>query len=242
MYHSITFGDKNTWDDWHLVPSSRPVINPPAQKTKTLDVPGADGVIDLSTSLTGYPVFKNRTGSIEFYVMNDYDGYNWIDVYSSVMAYIHGKTMRMTLEDDPDYFYEGRFEVNTWKSDKNWSKITINYDVNPYKWSWESSLIQNPELFYEIPIGTTSQTFTFDIASMSNSPICPTFIVDISANNALGLQYINQELNINTNITLRAGETKDPQIILYGENSVMASVHTQYSTGTLSIDFHPGRL
>ena len=29
FYHSVVFGEKNTWDDWHLVPSSRPVINPP---------------------------------------------------------------------------------------------------------------------------------------------------------------------------------------------------------------------
>ena len=48
MYHSVTFGDKNTWDDWRLVPASRPVFNPPAQKVKTLEIPGGDGVIDLS--------------------------------------------------------------------------------------------------------------------------------------------------------------------------------------------------
>ena len=66
LYHSITFGDKNTWDDWRLVPASRPLFNPPAQKVKTLDIPGGDGVIDLSQALTGYPVYQNRTGSIEF--------------------------------------------------------------------------------------------------------------------------------------------------------------------------------
>ena len=72
MYHSITIGGKNTWDDWRLVPASRPVFNPPAQKVKTLEIPGGDGVIDLSQSLTGYPVYQNRTGSIEFIVMNDF--------------------------------------------------------------------------------------------------------------------------------------------------------------------------
>ena len=81
MYHSVTFGDKNTWDDWRLVPASRPVFNPPAQKVKTLEIPGGDGVIDLSQSLTGYPVYQNRTGSIEFIVMNDFiQNYN-SDIY-----------------------------------------------------------------------------------------------------------------------------------------------------------------
>ena len=46
-------------DDWRLVPASRPVFNPPAQKVKTLEIPGGDGVIDLSQSLTGYPVYQN---------------------------------------------------------------------------------------------------------------------------------------------------------------------------------------
>lgn len=138
MYHSISFGEKNTWDDWRLVPSSRPVFNPPAQKVKTLDIPGGDGLIDLSTALTGYPVYQNRTGSIEFLVMNDFKP--WQEAYSDIMDYLHGKTMRAVLEDDPDYFYEGRFAVNSWKSEKNWSKIVIDYSVGPYKWSLLSSL------------------------------------------------------------------------------------------------------
>ena len=28
MYHSITIGDKNTWDDWHLIPATRPLFHP----------------------------------------------------------------------------------------------------------------------------------------------------------------------------------------------------------------------
>ena len=34
------------------------------------------------------------------------------------MDYLHGQTMRAILEDDPEYFYEGRFTVNAWKSEK----------------------------------------------------------------------------------------------------------------------------
>ena len=49
MYHSITFGEKNTWDDWHLIPSSRPVFNPPVFREKFIDIPGVSGLLDLST-------------------------------------------------------------------------------------------------------------------------------------------------------------------------------------------------
>ena len=79
MYHSITFGDRNTWDDWHLIPSTRPLFNPPDAKTHYVDIPGANGQLDLIESLTGYPLYENRTGSIEFYVANGYE--DWAVLY-----------------------------------------------------------------------------------------------------------------------------------------------------------------
>lgn len=46
MYHSliINVGDNyiDTWDDWKLIPSSRPVIAPPIERTKFVTVPGRD--------------------------------------------------------------------------------------------------------------------------------------------------------------------------------------------------------
>lgn len=149
MYHSITFIDssnkeKNTWDDWYLIPSSRPVFNPPEVKAQYIDLPGGNGQIDLTESLTGYPVYKNRTGSIEFYVENGHE--SWDVLYFKIANFLHGKALTAYLEDDPGFVYEGRFDVNEWKSDKWWSVITINYDVYPYKkerfgstenWLWD---------------------------------------------------------------------------------------------------------
>ncbi len=44
MYHSITIGNKNTWDDWHLIPATRPLFNPPTVKTNMVNIPGGDGI------------------------------------------------------------------------------------------------------------------------------------------------------------------------------------------------------
>lgn len=144
MYHSVTFGNKNTWDDWHLVPKTRPVVNPPEPKIKQIDIPGGDGVLDLTNALSGYTYFKNRTGSMEFIVVNELyqpvDTHEeWYAIYSNIMNYLHGKKMRMILDDDKGWFYEGRFKVNSWKSDAHYSSITIDYDVGPYKWDITSS-------------------------------------------------------------------------------------------------------
>lgn len=145
MYHSITIGTKNTWDDWHLIPKSRPLFNPPQVKTNYVDIPGGDGILDLTTSFSGRPLYKNRTGSWEFYVENDFR--DWAVLFSEIMNYLQGQKFQAVLEDDPLYYYEGRFSVNVWKSDPGRSLITLDYDVSPYKkeidgvndnWLWDT--------------------------------------------------------------------------------------------------------
>ena len=150
MEHSITFGDGtiypdgdrtkmglargvNTWDDWHLIPASRPEIAPPEVFTNYADLPGAHGKIDLSEYLTGGPVYKNRTGSLEFFAANGY-GF-WAERYNQICNFLHGKEMYMTLDDEPEYFYKGRFRVQGWNSDgkTNWSSISIDYELEPFK-------------------------------------------------------------------------------------------------------------
>lgn len=131
VYHSITFGDKNTWDDWHLIPTSKPVFNPPLLKNKFVDVPGINGKIDLLLLLVGAPTYGNRNGSFQFVVANDYWG--WDTAYSTIMNYLHGQTLNAILEDDPGYYYSGLFSVDQWLSNRKFSAITINYSVQPDK-------------------------------------------------------------------------------------------------------------
>lgn len=138
MYHSITIGDKNTYDDWHLVATERPKVAIPAVKRRYIDLPGANGSVDLTTALSGRASLSNREGSFEFYVLNDYAGYNWADIYREIMAYLHGRKFQMTLEDDPNYYYYGRFSVNEWKSQKDWSRIVIDYNLEPDKY-WQGT-------------------------------------------------------------------------------------------------------
>ena len=99
MYHSITIGRKNTWDDWYLIPSSRPVINPPKPKTKYIDIPGADGHLDLSTALTGDIAYECREGSLEFYVDNGHDA--WYNIDGGMLEYLRGQVLSAVREDGP---------------------------------------------------------------------------------------------------------------------------------------------
>lgn len=128
-----TFVDlANTWDDWHLIPSSRlSVVNPP-YIAKFVEIPGMDGALDLSTFLTGTPIFQQRKGSWSFEVDNGHE--YWIDIRNKIVEALHGKRLKVRLMDDPEYFYEGTFTVGNWESGADHSKITIEYTLDPFKY------------------------------------------------------------------------------------------------------------
>lgn len=137
---NLQWNGKNTWKSWHLIPSSRPVINPPTIKANYIDIPGGNGTIDASSILTTYPVYNDREGQIEYYVTRNYPKYDsWTRVYHDVLNYLGGRVFKVILEEEPSYYYRGRVNVNQWKSEKDWSKITLDYHLEPFKYEVLSS-------------------------------------------------------------------------------------------------------
>lgn len=234
MYHSITLGDKNTWDDWHLIPKSRPLFNPPSVKTNYIEIPGGDGSLDLTTALAGRPVYKNRTGSWEFYVENGFK--DWAVLYSEIMTYLHGRKLKAILEDDPDYYYEGRFAVNAWKSDPNWSIITIDYEVSPYKrslvaagndWLWDTFNFETDVIrsYENLPV---SGSLTVVVIGDS-MPVPPTIVAS------------NTDMTVTcdgTTYSLKKGTNYISELTIQeGENTFIFG-----GTGTITILYERGRL
>ena len=186
MYHSIYFGEKNTWDDWKLVPAEFPRFKPPEAKTSIIEIPGADGSLDLTESLTGDVKFKNRTGSLTFYAYDE--GREWYNYYFDMINYLHGQEMRVVLEDDPIYYWIGRFSVNEWKSNPP-TNIVVDYNVHPYKyedtdssyrWEWDphnfnTELCRDHGHFYEID-GT--RIVRMQGSKLKSSPVFTAYIED----------------------------------------------------------------
>ena len=198
-YHSINIGDINTWDDWHIVPSSRPLIAAPKVKTSFISLPGGDGGLDLTEVLAGRPTYERRTGSWEFIVMNDYG--NWYERYSEIMAYLQGMQYRIIFDDDPEFYYLGRLAVNEWRSEPNWSRIVINYNVDPYKrhvdgggdkWLWdpfnfESDTIQD---YYKMVV---DGSLAVDFINDTENAIRP---VINSSTNSISMSFNGSSYNL----------------------------------------------
>lgn len=120
---------KNTWYDWHIVPTSRPVFAPPQVRNNFVEIPALDGYLDL-TDLFGNS-FGSREGSINFVVLNDYG--IWYERFESILNYVHGKRLNVVMNDDPTKFYHGRWEVSEWtnNNDGTCSSITLAYHLQP---------------------------------------------------------------------------------------------------------------
>lgn len=224
VFHSINIGDRNTWDDWHLVPTSRPLVNPPGVKTHYVTVPGRDGELDLTEALAGRAVFQDRTGEWEFYVINsgqleynsNYD--EWYNRYTTIMQYVQGQDFKIVLDDDPAYFYKGRISVGQWSSDAGNSRITLKYILGPYKqdlyayedrWLWdpfnfETGVIRS---YKNLPVnGRTTITYILNVTTASHP---------VMTCSAAGMTVIYQ----GTSYTLKRGRNEMNAITLQeGEN------------------------
>lgn len=151
--HSVKFDDYDSWEDWRLIPTSRPVIAPPTERTSFVTVPGRHGKVDLSWALSGGPIYDNRTGTLEFIVVIDNVVWNsWHIAYQTIMEALQGHRSKVILSDDPCFYYEGLCYVNSWTSDERYSTIKISYDLYPYKkrvvfsegdWLWDPFDFEN---------------------------------------------------------------------------------------------------
>lgn len=213
--HSLYFGDMgikrnntvvidsyplNTWVDWHLIPASRPVVNPPSIKTNMVDIIGANGPIDLTDAPRGFPSYGTRTGGFDFYVDHTknlgamrVEPYDWTEAYSRITSFLHGRRMKVYLRDDLKHYYCGRFEVDAWKSDKMASTISIKYVLDPYAYNtasiqdtavrnpitgeWDEDLTDNLQDVFTVDTSHFSGAYEFRMTNLlvGSMPVIPSF-------------------------------------------------------------------
>lgn len=110
-------------------------LSPPEPKTYTVDIPGGDGVIDLTSALTGDVAYSNRSQEFTFMVV-DPDSFE--RVKTDVSNFLHGKSFDYQMTMDPGYTYHGRFTVTEYNHSLYAypglvGVFTVSVDAEPYK-------------------------------------------------------------------------------------------------------------
>lgn len=150
MNYSINIGDKNTYDDWHLIFPGKPIVNPPIPQFNYVEVLGKSGSLDYTEALTKVPRYGDREGSWEFVVLNPGDANDFMtiddfktnktDLYSAITSYCNGRYFeKVWLEEDPEYYYSGRVWLSGIQSSSGWARVTLSYRFEPFKKSFNES-------------------------------------------------------------------------------------------------------
>lgn len=123
---------KNTWDDFHLVPTSRPYIANPDPKYQIVQLPNMNDRIDITNRLPEGILYGMRTGEWEFLI--DHEKWSsWSDCYRALVQYFHGFRFAVNLTDrenaDEQKAYVGRLVIRSYSPGNDYSKIIIQYQL-----------------------------------------------------------------------------------------------------------------
>ena len=125
-----TIGGYHTYSDLKLIPCAKLIIAPPQPKIITYDIIGVDGAIDVTDALYGGGVpYANSKGTWDFIVMS---GAEYWKAYSNCLSVFNGERATLVLDDLPGTEFTGRFSVNAWKSWEQFSKIAVDYNIEPW--------------------------------------------------------------------------------------------------------------
>jgi hypothetical protein len=163
----------------------------------------------------------------------------WSNIYSEILDYLHGRQMKLILDEDSSFYYEGRFQVNEWKSDKKTSTITIEGNVEPYKyekysslddWLWDEFNFENGIIreYKELRVDGTLKV----VIEGRRKRVIPSFLVTSDDGKGLQVSFDGSTYDL-----------KDGKNIVVDIRTVEGTNTLTFTgNGTVSIDYRGGRL
>lgn len=206
----ITFGTKHSYDDWGVILEDTHIA-PPLPKRYVVDVPARNGILDLTPELTPVMRYGSRTITYTFRVKAG----GWDDLMSGIYADIHGRTLDVTSDLDPDWHWHGCVTVDDFSSDQRTGVLVITVDADPFK--LENSVTSASRS------GSGSLSCTCD-----RMEVTPTITVTASATIVFG--DISVALDAGTHVV-------NDIMFTSGANTL-----TITSTGTTTVTYTNGRL
>ncbi len=209
-------------------------IASPEVKTRYIDVPGRNAPLDLSDAMTGYPTYDARDITLTFDARTRlFD--DWERKYSQLLNAFHGKRLKVILDTDPGFYYEGRVTVGSKKDALETDTFTISIHADPYKlelnsgldpWPWDTFSFETG-IIREYNARVVDGTLELLIPGLSMR-----VIPKIICSTAMSVSYLGKTY------LLSAGENKISELCLgAGEN-----VLTFSGSGTVSVDYRGGEL
>ena len=133
----ITFGNLHSFNDLRLILTSKE-IGSPEIKVRKIEIEGADSAIDY-TDFFGEPKYSDVTHKFNFSTIVHQA--EFLSLFSTVKNALHGKKMRIILDDAPLFYYVGRLNVSSFTNEKNIGNISVEADCEPYKYKLAKTVV-----------------------------------------------------------------------------------------------------
>lgn len=136
MIRTVKFDDYDSHGDFGLVRVGTS-IDAPSAKTSTVEVEGMDGALDFSEYF-GELLYDNRGLSFDF--QSDADMADHAALYADICNALDGRTAKITLSEDPGFYWLGRVSVGNFKSNGRIFEVSIEADCEPYRYKAEPTV------------------------------------------------------------------------------------------------------
>lgn len=239
IYIESTGKTYHTLDDWDLALGNNNYIGTPEMQTTYIQIPGRDGLLDASESITGRRIYTKRP--LAFELGGKRPRLNWDSIISLWRNEINGRICRLVIDNDKSYFWRGRTYIEEFdrKRELGTFKLTVP-DADPYKysvitsadpWKWDPFNFETGIITYIGAISVNgSRTVTIPHGYM---PTCPEIYVSNKTSGTFKVTYDG------TAYDLAVGMNKIPSIMIGGDNDVTltftgtARVEIVYRSGSL---------
>lgn len=127
---TIILGDEtiHTGNDLDLVQEKKEIGKPTVQ-TYTAQVPGRNGLLNLTKGLTGKVTYFNRPLAFQYFGTGSRERLLELD---EIVGRYHGETIQIIDDDYPGHFYEGEATVST-AFHGRYMTITLNVNAQPFR-------------------------------------------------------------------------------------------------------------
>lgn len=202
------FGDKGSKEDYAAIMNYARVTTPTV-KENYVDVPGGNSSLDLTEAVSGITLNDGQI-SFKFTFLQE-------ENRSKMKNDLHGKKLKIILEREPEYFYNGRLSCKEGEYAGNIYELYIDARVAPYK--QEVRMTEHTEVI----------TSACDIILMNDRmPAMPSMTV----NGDVSLTYNG------INVRMTSGTYTIPEITLY---EGMNRLHVD-GRGSIRLEYRKGRI
>ncbi|KSU22211.1 hypothetical protein LMG9449_0310 [Lactococcus lactis subsp. lactis] len=139
----FVIGSYHTFTDWGCFIQSGWTLDSAKPKTKYVDIPGADGQLDLTSALTGQVNFDSREfkASLIFPITKNRSA--WGLLKTTISNAINGQELKIRLPDDEGHFLKGRFSVGKYDDSTSAATLEISATLEPWRYKTIPTSVKN---------------------------------------------------------------------------------------------------